>query len=70
MSNSHRGDDLSRYVERIMKEKRLSPGDVELRSGGAITDGYVVTIISGRPTNLSIEKLKMLARGSMSARWI
>ena len=54
---------LSRYVERVMQEKHLSRRDVKLRSGGAITDSYVSGIISGTATNLSVDKLKALARG-------
>jgi transcriptional regulator with XRE-family HTH domain len=54
---------LSRYVDRIMKEKHLSRADVKLRSGGEITDSYVSAIISGAATNLSVGKLKALARG-------
>ena len=54
---------LSRYVERVMKEKRLSRRDVKLRSEGKITDSYVSAIISGTAQNLSIDKLKALARG-------
>lgn len=54
---------LSRYVDRIMKEKHLSRRDVKLRSGGEITDSYVSGIISGSAQNLSVDKLKALARG-------
>ena len=54
---------LSRYVERVMKDKHLSRRDVKLRSGGEITDSYVSGIISGSATNLSVGKLKALARG-------
>lgn len=54
---------LSRYVERVMKAKHLSRRDVKLRSGGEITDSYVSGIISGSATNLSVDKLKALARG-------
>lgn len=54
---------LSRYVERVMKEKHLSRRDVKLRSGGEITDSYVSGIISGSAKNLSVGKLKALARG-------
>ncbi len=56
-------DTLSRYVERVINEKRLSRRDVRLRSGGEITDGYVSAIVQGRATNLSVDKLKALARG-------
>jgi transcriptional regulator with XRE-family HTH domain len=55
--------DLSRYVRRVMKEKGLRQRDVELRSGGKITDGYVADILSGDAKNPSIEKLKALATG-------
>ena len=58
-----RKEGLSRYVDRIMREKHLSRSDVKLRSGGEITDSYVSAIISGVATNLSVEKLKALARG-------
>ena len=54
---------LSRYVGRVMKEKHLSRRDVKLRSGGEITDSYVSGIISGSAKNLSVDKLKALARG-------
>lgn len=54
---------LSRYVDRVMKEKHLSRRDVKLRSGGEITDSYVSGIISGSAKNLSVGKLKALARG-------
>jgi transcriptional regulator with XRE-family HTH domain len=56
-------EDLSQYVQRVMKEKHLSRHDVKLRSGGEITDSYVSGIISGTATNLSIQKLKALAWG-------
>jgi transcriptional regulator with XRE-family HTH domain len=46
-----------------MSEKNLSRSDVKLRSGGEITDSYVSAIISGTATNLSVGKLKALARG-------
>lgn len=54
---------LSLYVERVMQEKRLSRQDVKLRSGGEISATYVSGIISGRAKNLSVAKLKALARG-------
>lgn len=62
MSKTHR-EELSVYVETVMKEKHLSRRDVKLRSGGEITDSYVSGIISGTATNLSVQKLKALARG-------
>ena len=58
-----RREGLSIYVETVMKEKRLSRRDVKLRAGGEITDSYVSGIINGTATNLSVQKLKALARG-------
>ena len=63
MSKRSKQGGLSRYVERIMKEKHLSRRDVKLRSGGLITDSYVSGVISGSAKNLSIGKLKALAHG-------
>ena len=63
MLKTTRKEGLSRYVERVMKEKNLSRSDVKLKSGGEITDSYVSAIINGTATNLSVEKLKALARG-------
>jgi transcriptional regulator with XRE-family HTH domain len=56
-------EDLSRYVRRIIRQKELKVRDVELRSDGQISNGYVSGIMSGSVTNLSIDKLKALARG-------
>ena len=56
-------EDLSRYVRRILAEKRLSFRDVQRDSGGGITQGYVGAIVNGRYVNPSVEKLKALARG-------
>ena len=54
---------LSRYVKRIMSQKQLKVRDVELQSGGRISNGYVSGIMSGSVTNLSIDKVEALARG-------
>ena len=56
-------EDLSRYVRRILAEKRLSFRDVQRASGGGITQGYVGAIVNGRYVNPSVEKLKALAEG-------
>ena len=62
MVRYERGD-LSRYVRKVMKEKGLTQRDVELRSEGKITDGYVADILSGDAKNPSVDKIKALARG-------
>lgn len=54
---------LARFVRRIMKQKRLTLRDVEARSGGGITDGYVADFVRGASENPSALKIKGLARG-------
>lgn len=56
-------EDLGRYVRRTMSQKQLKVRDVELQSGGQISNGYVSGIMSGSVTNLSIDKVKALALG-------
>ncbi|MFY9607056.1 MAG: helix-turn-helix domain-containing protein [Blastocatellia bacterium] len=55
--------DLARYIARVLKEKRLSLHDVQVMSGWKITDAYVGSIIRGRASNPSVEKLQALALG-------
>ena len=62
MVESNKGH-LSRYVRRIMKQKGLTLRDIEVRSDGKITDGYVADILRGAANNPSAEKIKALARG-------
>jgi hypothetical protein len=54
---------LSDYVRRKIDEQHLSRHDVCVRSGGLIGESYVGAIINGTCTNVSIDKLKALARG-------
>ncbi len=56
-------EDLSEYVKRVLKQKRLSLRDVQRQSGGKITQGYVGAIVNGSCKNLSVEKLKALSAG-------
>ena len=56
-------ENLGEYVRRVIKDKDLKLRDVERRSGGQITNGYISGIINGKITNLSIDKLKALASG-------
>ena len=56
-------ENLGEYVKRVIKEKDLKLRDVERRSGGQITNGYISGIINGKITNLSVEKLLALAKG-------
>jgi hypothetical protein len=54
---------LSRFVRNKMREEHLSRRDVSIRSGGLIGETYVGAITSGTCTNVTVEKLKALARG-------
>lgn len=54
---------LADYVKRVMKQKQFKLREVEHRSGGEITNGYISGIINGRINNVSLDKLKALAKG-------
>ena len=54
---------LGTYVRRVLREKKLTLSDVERRAGSNISDSYVHGISTGRVKNLSLDKLKALARG-------
>jgi transcriptional regulator with XRE-family HTH domain len=54
---------LARYVTRIIKEKELTHQEVRRLARGKITDGYVRGIMTGKATNVSVDKLKALACG-------
>jgi transcriptional regulator with XRE-family HTH domain len=56
-------EELSQYVRRIMRMKRLTLRDVEVRSKSKITDGYISGIINGAAKNPSVEKVMALAMG-------
>ena len=56
-------DGLANYIARVLKEKRLSLRDVQAMSDSKITDAYVGSILRGRASNPSVEKLQALARG-------
>ena len=64
MIKSDKGD-LSRYVRRVIMQKGLTQRDVELRSEGKITDGYVADILRGAAKNPSVEKIKAWRADSM-----
>jgi transcriptional regulator with XRE-family HTH domain len=58
-----RTEDLRQYVKRVMRRKNLTLRDIEMRSGGRITDGYVSGIIAGVAKNPSVDKIRALADG-------
>jgi transcriptional regulator with XRE-family HTH domain len=58
-------DSLSRYVQRICRQKNLSIRDIQERAGGKeqIAASYISRIINGKVTNLSVDKLTIFAEG-------
>ncbi|HJQ68812.1 MAG TPA: helix-turn-helix transcriptional regulator, partial [Blastocatellia bacterium] len=52
-------------VQRVMRQKRLSIKDVQQRAGGRqkIAASYISRITSAKVTNLSVDKLLVLAQG-------
>jgi transcriptional regulator with XRE-family HTH domain len=50
------------YLNRWLKEHKLSAVEIERRSGGAITDGYIGQLKRGEQKNLTVDKLIALAR--------
>ena len=62
MSKS-RKENLAQYVKRVVKQKGLKLREIEEKSGGEITNGYISSIMSGNVTNLTVEKIAALAVG-------
>ncbi len=58
-----KAESLKAYVCRMLKEKRLTLKEVERRSQQTISATYVSNILNNRTSNLTIEKIKALARG-------
>ena len=56
---------LGQFVRRVLRQKRLSSRDRQARAGGPdrIAASYVSRIINGKVTNLSVDKLLVLAEG-------
>jgi transcriptional regulator with XRE-family HTH domain len=50
------------YLNRWLKEHKLTAVEIERRSGGAITDGYIGQLKRGQQKNLTVDKLIALAR--------
>ena len=57
------GENLSEYVNRVMKQKGLTLRDVEQRSGKKITNSYISRVINGKVDNLTLESILALAEG-------
>lgn len=58
-------DSLSLFVRRAMRQKNLSVRDIQSRAGGPnkIAASYISRIINAKVTNLSVDKLLVLAQG-------
>lgn len=58
-----KSENLSQFVSRIIRQKRLTQRDIVLRSGNQIAKGYVSDVLTGKVSNLSRDKFLALARG-------
>jgi transcriptional regulator with XRE-family HTH domain len=58
-------DSLSSFVQRVIRQKNLSIRDIQNRAGGPdkIAASYISRIINAKVTNLSVDKLTVLAEG-------
>ena len=56
---------LSEFVRHVRTEKKLSLKDIEKRSGGNISSGYINQIENGSAAtdSISLEKLRALSKG-------
>ncbi len=54
---------LRAFIEEVMKKEGLTNADVQRRSGGEITDSYLIDIRKGKTKHISVEKLNALAKG-------
>ena len=58
-------DSLSAFVRRVIRQKGLSIRDIQARAGGPdqIAASYISRIINAKVSNLSVDKLTVLAQG-------
>jgi len=58
-------ENLSEFVQRIMRQKGLSIRDMQKRASakGNIAASYISRIYNGKVTNLSVDKIVVLAEG-------
>jgi transcriptional regulator with XRE-family HTH domain len=54
---------LIEYVKRIMRQKNLTLRDIEINSGGGISNSYISKILNGNVKNPSADKIVALAKG-------
>src|SRR6185503_9729918 len=58
-----KGENLSEYVSRVMRQKNLNARDVERNSGNKINNSHVIKLMKGLETNPSMNAVKALAEG-------
>jgi transcriptional regulator with XRE-family HTH domain len=58
-----RRKNLSRYLQLLMKEKKLKLADVERRCEGRLSNSYLSKIVRGEAANLTVEAIDILADG-------
>lgn len=58
-----RRKNLSRYLQLLMKEKKLKLADVERRCEGRLSNSYLSKIVRGEAANLTVEAIDILAEG-------
>lgn len=54
---------LSTFIKQIMAARGFSYRDIEARSGGRISHGYVNSLVRGTHKNPTVEKISALAKG-------
>ena len=52
---------LAQYLDRLMRQKRLTPKELSRRSG--LTDSYIIRLRNGKLDNPTVDTLKKLAVG-------
>ena len=61
--------ELSEYIRKTMKAKKLKAIDVEERSGRKIADSYLSDIVNEKTKNISVAKVNALAEGMGVDNW-
>jgi transcriptional regulator with XRE-family HTH domain len=56
-------ENLSQFVRRVIRQKKLKLRNVQERSAGQIDESYVSRIMTGSVKNITLDKLVALARG-------
>jgi transcriptional regulator with XRE-family HTH domain len=58
-----RGETLTDFILRTLRQKGLSLHDIERKSDKAITSSYISKIIKGKVKSISVETIAALAKG-------